>query len=153
VDFWRLKIRVLIMRDDKLLALCLAKAQTLKQILTSEFEALKSKDLVLFETLQSSKLDILSFLATQNFKSPIESSYGEKASMQGDLAALDAVLNLLDECRNLHRRNEIFINRKLDSIRSALKTIQSPSAAASVDVYDRLGKIRSRRAPNTMGDA
>ena len=141
------------MSDDKLLALCLAKAQALKQTLMSEFEALKTKDLALFETLQSSKLDILSFLAAQNLKSPVESGYGEKTSMQGDLATLDAVLNLLDECKNLHRRNEIFINRKLDSIRSALKTIQSPSAAASVDVYDRLGKIRSRRAPNTMGDA
>ena len=148
-----MKIRVPTMSDDKLLALCLAKAQALKQTLMSEFEALKNKDLALFETLQSSKLDILSFLAAQNLTSPVESSYGEKTSMQGDLATLDAVLNLLDECKNLHRRNEIFINRKLDSIRSALKTIQSPNAAASVDVYDRLGKIRSRRAPNTMGDA
>ena len=66
---------------------------------------------------------------------------------------LDQVLNILDECKTLHRRNEIFINRKLDSIRNALSTIQSSSSAASVDVYDRLGKIRSRRSQQTMGDA
>ena len=62
-------------------------------------------------------------------------------------------MQLIAECRDLHRRNEVLISRKLDSIRGALQTIQSTDALSSVEVYDRLGKIRQGRSRQSMGDA
>ena len=141
------------MTNEHLFTLALTKSLAVKDLLENEFEALQVKDLTRFEALQSSKVDILSFLAAQNLNASLKALSAGESSIQNDLISLDNVLDLLDECKNLHHRNEIFINRKLESIRSALKAIQSPGASASVDVYDRLGKIRSRRPPNTMGDA
>lgn len=141
------------MTNESLLTLALTKSLALKELLVDEFEALQAKDLARFEALQSNKVDILSYLAAQNLNASLKALSDGESSIQNDLINLDKVLDLLDECKKLHLRNEIFINRKLDSIRSALKIIQSPGASASVDVYDRLGKIRSRRTRNTMGDA
>jgi len=140
------------MNNNQHLALSLEKVQSLKTLLEDEFSALKAKDLGRFESYQASKADILSFLAQQDL-SPSSEDLGGPGLVKGNVLMLDQVLNILDECKTLHRRNEIFINRKLDSIRNALSTIQSSSSAASVDVYDRLGKIRSRRRQQTMGDA
>jgi flagellar biosynthesis/type III secretory pathway chaperone len=54
-------------------------------------------------------------------------------------------------CRNLHRRNEILILRKLDAIRGALKSLQIMDPSSSVEVYDRLGKLnRIKRSRNYM---
>ncbi len=145
--------RAITMTNESLLTLALTKSLALKELLENEFEALQAKDLAHFEALQSSKIDILSFLAAQNLNASLKALSDGESSIQNDLTSLDKVLDLLDECKKLHLRNEIFINRKLDSIRSALKIIQPPGASASVDVYDRLGKIRSRRPRNTMGDA
>ena len=43
--------------------------------------------------------------------------------------------------------------RKLESIRGALQTIQSPDPLNSVEVYDRLGKVRPNRNRKNMGQA
>jgi len=59
----------------------------------------------------------------------------------------------MNECRDLHRRNEILISHKLETIRGALQTIQSPDPLNSVEIYDRLGKIRPSRGGAPMGDA
>jgi hypothetical protein len=51
----------------------------------------------------------------------------------------------------LHKRNEIFMLRKLESIKGALQTIQSPDPLNTVEVYDRLGKVRPNRHRGSMG--
>jgi len=65
----------------------------------------------------------------------------------------DQVVALMNECRDLHRRNEILINHKLETIRGALQTIQSPDPLNSVEIYDRLGKMRPSRKITSVGDA
>ena len=62
-------------------------------------------------------------------------------------------MSVVTECRDLHRRNEIFMLRKLESIRGALQTIQSPDPLNAVEIYDRLGKVRSNRNRQNMGQA
>ena len=62
-------------------------------------------------------------------------------------------MQLISDCKDLHRRNEVFINRKLETIRGALHSIQSPDPLNTVEVYDRLGKIRANRSRQNMGDA
>jgi hypothetical protein len=43
--------------------------------------------------------------------------------------------------------------RKLESIRGALQTIQSPDPLNTVEVYDRLGKVKPNRNSKHMGQA
>jgi hypothetical protein len=49
------------------------------------------------------------------------------------------------ECRDMHRRNEILIMRKLDAIRGALESLNVNEATSPVEVYDRLGQIKRLR--------
>ena len=54
--------------------------------------------------------------------------------------------SLISDCRDLHRRNEVLISRKLDAIRGTLNTLMGVEQTASVEVYDRLGRMsRGRR--------
>ena len=46
----------------------------------------------------------------------------------------------------MHRRNEILISRKLDAIRGTLQTLNGGESTASVEVYDRLGRMARSRA-------
>jgi flagellar biosynthesis/type III secretory pathway chaperone len=48
-------------------------------------------------------------------------------------------------CRDMHRRNEILIMRKLDAIRGALESLNVHEPASPVEVYDRLGQIKRIR--------
>lgn len=131
----------------------LHKAKALKVVLESEFEALKQKDLSNFETLQTQKLEILTFLGDQDLLERVKGYSEDPQTTANTLALWDEVMALIAECKELHRRNEVLINRKLETIRGALQTIQSPDPQSTVEVYDRLGKLRSNRSRQTMGDA
>jgi hypothetical protein len=52
------------------------------------------------------------------------------------------------ECRDLHRRNTVLMDRKLEAIRGTLQSLRLQDASSSVEVYDRLGHI-SRFSRNT----
>ena len=139
--------------DTEHLAQTLHKANALKALLDSEFSALKEQDLTTFETLQAQKLEILTFLSSDELLERVK-TYTENSDTAGaNLALWDEVMQLIGECRDLHRRNEVLISRKLESIRGALQTIQANDPLSSVEVYDRLGKIRQGRSRQSMGDA
>jgi flagellar biosynthesis/type III secretory pathway chaperone len=101
------------------------------QMLALEFDALKSQDLDRFESLQSGKNDLLAELT--DICPPAE-----------DLQKMpewDALRELLIECRDLHRRNSVLIERKLDTIRGALHSLRVGDSGSPVEVYDRLGQV------------
>ena len=131
------------------------KAQVLKQVLEKEFQALKDQDLTHFDKLQQQKLEVLSFLASEDLleRVKIYTQDSDKKAAMENLAAWDEIMLLIAECKDMHSRNEVFISRKLETIRGALQTIQSPDPMNTVEVYDRLGKIRPSRSRQTMGDA
>ncbi|MDA8786593.1 flagellar protein FlgN [Porticoccaceae bacterium] len=131
------------------------KAQVLKQVLEKEFQALKDQDLTHFDKLQQQKLEVLSFLASEDLleRVKIYTQDSDKKAAIENLAAWDEIMLLIAECKDMHSRNEVFISRKLETIRGALQTIQSPDPMNTVEVYDRLGKIRPSRSRQTMGDA
>ena len=131
----------------------LHKANALKSVLSNEFESLKDQNLELFENLQSQKLEILDFLASEELLDRIKSYTDSKDALADNVAMWRQVMNLMKECKELHIRNEVLINRKLETIRGALHTIQTPDPLSSVEVYDRLGKIRSNNRKNSVGNA
>jgi len=112
----------------------------LEDLLAQEFEALKAQDLDHFEQLLEQKNQVLEQLSIlSGVRQP------EDADRLG--SEWDAFKSRMVECRDMHRRNEILIVRKLDAIRGTLQSMVINDPASSVEVYDRLGKINrlSRR--------
>jgi flagellar biosynthesis/type III secretory pathway chaperone len=106
-------------------------ADQLVQLLALEFEALKSQDLDRFESLQAGKNDLLADLA----------GLCPSAEDLQNLPEWDALRELLIECRDMHRRNAVLIERKLDTIRGALHSLRAGDSGSPVEVYDRLGQV------------
>ena len=103
----------------------------LVQLLALEFEALKSQDLDRFESLQAGKNDLLAELA----------GLCPSAEDLQKLPEWDALRELLIECRDMHRRNAVLIERKLDTSRGALHSLRAGDSGSPVEVYDRLGQV------------
>ena len=111
-------------------------AKELSKILELEFDALKSQDLDKFEILQKQKEPILSLLQTLNVPP-------QDKNIKDD--PWEPLRNIVSECQESHRRNEILINRKLESIRMALNTMTGNDANSSLEMYDKLGKISQKQ--------
>lgn len=106
-------------------------AVELEDILGMEFEALQKQDLERFEQLQERKTDLLAELtglcpATQTLQSDPD--------WQG-------LLDTMSRCRDMHRRNAMLIERKLEAIRGTLQSLQASVSTSTVEVYDRLGQV------------
>ena len=124
----------------------LALVTGLEALLEQEFEALKSQDLDHFEQLLEQKNELLEQLSTlSGVRQP------DDADRLG--SEWDAFKARMVECRDMHRRNEILIVRKLDAIRGTLQSMVIDDPASSVEVYDRLGKINRLRRRRGYSDA
>jgi len=109
----------------------MSQAHELHRLLSMEFEALKNQQLDLFESLQPGKAELLQVLSQ---------SCPQPEHLQTEPRFLE-LREVLLECRDLHRRNAIFIERKLDTIRGALHSLRTGEAASPVEVYDRMGQL------------
>jgi len=123
--------------NSKIIAESCQAAKQIKEILDLEFVALKKQDLEEFDSLQESKTALINFISSLNVP-PYK---------DGDEPVIWLPLReIIQECQTSHRRNEILITRKLDSIRAALNTLSGePDNSSSVEMYDRLGKIAQKR--------
>ncbi len=123
-------------RDASLLA------ERLLALLDEEFEVLKVQNLDAFESLQPEKGDIIKQLS------------GLALPEDGpESLAWDGFRAQIRDCADRHRRNEILIQRKLEAIRAALKTLQGPDPLNAVEVYDRMGRMSSARRGRGLADA
>ena len=109
----------------------LSVSDQLVQLLALEFEALKSQDLDRFDSLQPGKNDLLAQL----------SQLCPSSEDLQNLPEWEPLREKLIECRDLHRRNAVLIERKLDTIRGALHSLRAGDSASPVEVYDRLGQV------------
>ena len=109
----------------------LSLASQLSKLLLLEFEALKVQDLDRFESLQPGKNDLLAGLA----------KLCPSAENLQNLPEHEKLRELLIECRDLHRRNAVLIERKLDTIRGTLHSLHTGETGSPVEVYDRLGQV------------
>ena len=109
----------------------LSLASQLSKLLLLEFEALKVQDLDRFESLQPGKNDLLAELA----------KLCPSAENLQNLPEHEKLRELLIECRDLHRRNAVLIERKLDTIRGTLHSLHTGENGSPVEVYDRLGQV------------
>ena len=109
----------------------LSLAKQLSELLLLEFEALKVQDLDRFEALQSGKNELLAGLSQL---------CPSAEDLQG-LPEFEDLKVLLVDCRDLHRRNAVLIERKLDTIRGTLHSLHTGESGSPVEVYDRLGQV------------
>ena len=137
---------------DFLLTNALNSATALKGLLEQEFEALKSQNIADFEKLQPKKTEIISLLSNPELSNIVKNNASIELT-KSTLGIWDNLTKIISECKDLHRRNEIFINRKLESIKGALNTIQTPDPISAVEVYDRLGKVRKGKVRQHVGKA
>jgi len=106
-------------------------AKQLSELLLLEFEALKVQDLDRFEALQPGKNELLAGL----------SQLCPSAEDLQSLPEFEDLKMLLVDCRDLHRRNAVLIERKLDTIRGTLHSLHTGESGSPVEVYDRLGQV------------
>jgi flagellar biosynthesis/type III secretory pathway chaperone len=109
----------------------LSLASQLSELLLLEFEALKAQDLDRFEALQPGKNELLAGL----------SQICPSAEDLQSLPEFESLRVLLVDCRDLHRRNAVLIERKLDTIRGTLHSLHTGESGSPVEVYDRLGQV------------
>jgi len=106
-------------------------AHELEQVLEQEFRALQDQKLEDFESLQPGKSELLAEL----------SRLCPPAQDLQDQPQWAGLHDSLLRGRDAHRRNSVLIDRKLEAIRGALSSLQAGNPTASVEVYDRLGKV------------
>jgi len=107
-------------------------------LLDQEFDALKAQDLDQFEVLLSRKNHLLSELSRLTGVTQLND-----ADKLGN--HWNNFRSRMLQCRDMHRRNEILIMRKLDAIRGALESLNVSDPTSPVEVYDRLGQIKRLR--------
>jgi len=123
-----------------------ALAFSLEQMLEQEFEHLKAQNLDAFDAGQANKNVLLQELT-------------QLAGITGPDSAdalgqeWDDFKDQMAHCRDLHRRNEVLINRKIDAIRGALQSLQVEDPSSSVEIYDRLGKVSRMRKGRGYSEA
>jgi flagellar biosynthesis/type III secretory pathway chaperone len=110
----------------------------LEELLEEEFEALKAQNLTNFDSINDNKNKLLKeLMALTGIHKP------------EDANKLDSRWNEFKDkmrlCRNLHRRSEILVSRKLDAIKGALDSMRGVTTPSSVETYDRLGRIKRGR--------
>jgi flagellar biosynthesis/type III secretory pathway chaperone len=110
-------------------------AMRLAQLLSLEFEALKSRDMATFEGLQQERTSVLARLAH------VAESVASLTPMPAPWLQL---LPALAQCKQDHLRNIQLLQRQLQAVKGALQALQGESAA-SVDLYDRLGQVSRRQ--------
>ena len=123
-----------------------ALAVSLEQMLEQEFEHLKAQNLDAFDAGQASKNVLLQELTQlAGITGP------DSADALG--AEWDDFKDQMAHCRDLHRRNEVLITRKIDAIRGALQSLQVEDPSSSVEIYDRLGKVSRMRKGRGYSEA
>ena len=101
-------------------------------------------------------LEILASLSSEKFLSLVESQKNEDIKAKFDeepLQIWDQIISTMQKNRALHQRNEVLVNTKLESIRNAIKTLGTNDPQSTVEIYDKLGKIKGNKFRNKMGDA
>ena len=112
-------------------------ANELYRLLELEFEALKSQKFSEIESIQEKKIPILEYLNADSIKANLKEMDGE--------ADWESFKTIISECKNAHRRNEILVNRRIESIKSALSTLTGENKDDELEMYDKLGKLAQKK--------
>lgn len=110
-------------------------AARLAEILSLEFDALKTRDLSAFEAIQEEKNQVLHNLA----------SLAQWAAIQTTAPVVwQQLQESLQQSKQDHLRNIQLLQRQLQAVKGTLQALQGESGPG-VDLYDRMGQIARRQ--------
>ena len=112
-------------------------ANELHKLLELEFEALKLQKLSEIESIQEKKIPLLEYLNADSIKANVQETDGE--------ADWESFKSIISECKSAHRRNEILVNRRIESIKNALNTLTGENRDDELEMYDKLGKLAQKK--------
>jgi flagellar biosynthesis/type III secretory pathway chaperone len=126
----------------------------LESILTDEFEAIKLQKLDAFEALQQEKVILLNQLATSGaVQDPTQQTDPNLLNELANNPLWGEITEGLERCKKAHQRNELLIAKQLEAIKGALSTLQDQDPAGTLELYTKLGRVKSSRRSILSGDA
>ena len=115
-------------------------ATTLEEVLDAEFDALKSSDMQSFEKIQKEKELIIQDLNQLDLPAKLETTDAPPN------LALDQTLEILLHCKQKFQRNELLVQKKLESVKSALHVLKTGSSQQPLELYTKLGTLKSQKS-------
>ena len=112
-------------------------ANELQELLELEFEALKLQNLSDIESIQEKKIPILEYLSTDSIRSNV--------TEMGEDPQWELFKSIISKCKHAHRRNEILVNRRIESIKAALNTVIGQNKDDELEMYDKLGQLSQKK--------
>jgi flagellar biosynthesis/type III secretory pathway chaperone len=126
----------------------------LESILTDEFDAIKVQKLDAFEALQQEKVLLLNQLASSGVvQNPEQQPDPDILSELANNPLWNEIKDGLERCKKSHQRNELLIAKQLEAIKGALSTLQDQDPAGTLELYTKLGRVKSSRRSILSGDA
>ena len=126
----------------------------LHSLLTDEYEALKSQKLDAFEALQQEKMSILETLSSSDIvQDPDQPTDPERLEKFARHPLWNDITQILEQCKKSHQRNELLISKQLDAIKGSLATLQNQDPTGSLELYTKLGRVKSSRRSILSDDA
>ena len=133
--------------NPALVALSETIARQLRDLLEVEFEELKASRLDALDDHQTRKTALLEQLAQV-----VPPSLGTAAEVPPGWADF---AEQMQHCKDLHRRNEILVQRRLEAVRGAITALQVSGEGLIEETYDRSGRLSwgtgMRRARSAYG--
>ena len=136
------------------LQVLLTTVRRLDSLLTDEYEALKSQKIEAFEALQQEKMSLLQTLASSGIiEDPEQPADPEQLEAVVENPVWGNITEILQRCKQSHQRNELLISKQLDAIKGALSALQNQDPAGTLELYTKLGRVKSSRRSILSGDA
>lgn len=136
------------------LQVLLTTVRRLDSLLTDEYEALKSQKIEAFEALQQEKMSLLQTLASSGIiEDPEQPTDPEQLETVVKNPVWGDITEILQRCKQSHQRNELLISKQLDAIKGALSALQNQDPAGALELYTKLGRVKSSRRSILSGDA
>ena len=121
--------------------------EALESILEQEFRALKNQDMDEFDRLQARKIKLIELLGSETVVETIKSrGSGSTTIKDNETESLASIKLRIERCHELHRRNEILINRKLEAVKGALSSLREGNHTDEVEVYTKAGGFQKSNA-------
>ncbi|RZP22219.1 MAG: hypothetical protein EVA26_03595 [Burkholderiaceae bacterium] len=89
------------------------------------------------ESIQEKKIPLLEYLNADSIKANVKEADGE--------TDWESFKSIISECKSAHRRNEILVNRRIESIKNALNTLTGENRGDELEMYDKLGKLAQKK--------
>lgn len=126
----------------------------LDSLLTDEYEALKTQKIDAFDALQQEKMSLLQTLAGSGVvQDPGQPADPDRLEAVVKNPLWNDITEILERCKRSHQRNELLISKQLDAIKGALSTLQNQDPAGTLELYTKLGRVKSSRRSILSGDA